>query len=267
MMRKMITFILFVSMCFMFHTHSLAAGSCVVTFEPDGGTCSETYRIYQPGQAYGELPTCMKRGHDFIGWTNQNGEYVTAVSIVKESVLLKAQYSIKSYNLIFNANGGTCSKLSATVTFQQPLGALPVPVRAGYLFAGWSPYEDGRVFVNESTIMGAADCTLYAIWQLPATQITQTAPTQSSSNTTSTTGAITIKFQKLKAASGYQIKVSTSKKFKKKNTKTIKIKKNKCTVRNLKKGKKYYVKVRAFRKNKKKVRYGKWSSVKRMKAK
>ncbi|MDD7402778.1 MAG: fibronectin type III domain-containing protein [bacterium] len=77
---------------------------------------------------------------------------------------------------------------------------------------------------------------------------------------------VTIK--KLSGVKGYQIKYSTSRKFSKSKTKTITTKKRTVTLKKLKSGKKYYVKVRAYRYNtsKKKV-YGKYSKVKVKKVK
>lgn len=80
-------------------------------------------------------------------------------------------------------------------------------------------------------------------------------------------GNLTIKIKKVKKVSGYKVKVSQNKKFKK--SKTYKIKKNQKTVKGLKQGKKYFVKVRAYKKIKVKGKsravYGKWSKVKSVK--
>ena len=82
-------------------------------------------------------------------------------------------------------------------------------------------------------------------------------------------GNLTMKIKKIKKVSGYKVKVSQNKKFKK--SKTYKIKKNQKTVKGLKQGKKYFVKVRAYKKikikRKSKTVYGKWSKVKSMKIK
>lgn len=82
-------------------------------------------------------------------------------------------------------------------------------------------------------------------------------------------GNLTMKIKKIKKVSGYKVKISQNKKFKK--SKTYKIKKNQKTVKGLKQGKKYFVKVRAYKKIKAKgkarIVYGKWSKVKSMKIK
>lgn len=76
---------------------------------------------------------------------------------------------------------------------------------------------------------------------------------------------IKVTIKKVKGATKYQIKYSTSKKFTKKATKTVTTKKTTKTIKKLKKNKKYYVKVRAYKKVNGKKYYGKWSKVKTVK--
>ena len=57
---------------------------------------------------------------------------------------------------------------------------------------------------------------------------------------------VVIKLKKVNGASGYEIKVSTSKKFAKKTTKTVYAKKLSVTVKKLQPNKKYFAKVRAY---------------------
>lgn len=78
---------------------------------------------------------------------------------------------------------------------------------------------------------------------------------------------ITVNNSDNKAASGYQIKLSTSKKFTKKTTKTVKVKSSKSTVKKLKSKKKYYVKVRAYKTQNGKTVYSAWSKIKTVKTK
>ncbi|MCI5734700.1 MAG: hypothetical protein SOY48_00025 [Eubacterium sp.] len=78
---------------------------------------------------------------------------------------------------------------------------------------------------------------------------------------------ITVNNSNNKVASGYQIKLSTSKKFTKKTTKTVKVKSSKSTVKKLKSNKKYYVKVRTYKTQNGKTVYSSWSKVKSIKTK
>ena len=89
---------------------------------------------------------------------------------------------------------------------------------------------------------------------------------------TKTTGAkkkLTVKWKKISKATGYQIQVATDKKFTK-NKKSITISKNKTistTIKKLKSKKKYYIRVRTYRKVGGKKVYSGWCSVKNVKTK
>lgn len=80
----------------------------------------------------------------------------------------------------------------------------------------------------------------------------------------------TANWKTVSGVTGYEVVYSTSKKFTKKTTKTITIKKaktKKTTIKKLSKGKKYYVKVRAYKTVNGKKIYGAFSSVKNVKVK
>ncbi len=70
-----------------------------------------------------------------------------------------------------------------------------------------------------------------------------------------------VQLKKVKKATGYQVQLSTSKKFAKKTTVTINTKKVKYTFKKLKSGKTYYVRSRAYRKENKTTVYGKYSRI------
>lgn len=81
---------------------------------------------------------------------------------------------------------------------------------------------------------------------------------------------IVVKTKKQAQIKGYQVQYSTSKKFTKKTTKAVKVatkKGLKKTVKGLKSGKKYYVRVRAYKMNGKKAVYSAWTAKKSVKVK
>lgn len=83
-------------------------------------------------------------------------------------------------------------------------------------------------------------------------------------------GKIKVYANKTAGVSGYQIKVSTSKKFTKKTTKVVTVKERDRllkTVKGLKRGKKVYVKIRAYKKSGSKKTYSAFSPVKTVKVK
>ena len=74
--------------------------------------------------------------------------------------------------------------------------------------------------------------------------------------------SLKVAWKKDSKATGYQIQYSTDKKFKKKSTKNLIVRENKTTsktINKLKRGKKYYVRVRAYKKVGNIQYYGSWS--------
>lgn len=77
---------------------------------------------------------------------------------------------------------------------------------------------------------------------------------------------MTVSFWSVSDADGYQIRYSTNKKFKS-GVKLTKTKSNRKTIKKLKRRKKYYVQIRAYKKVQGKTVYGKWSAKKSAKIK
>ena len=77
---------------------------------------------------------------------------------------------------------------------------------------------------------------------------------------------LNVKWKKVSGATGYEVMYAKNNKFTK-GKKTIKVKKNKITLKRLKSKKKYFVKVRAYKTINGNTSYGKWSKVVKKKAK
>ena len=90
-----------------------------------------------------------------------------------------------------------------------------------------------------------------------STKITKIAKTKNS---------FTVKYNKVKGVSGYQVQYATDKKFTK-NKKTFTLKGTSKKVAKLKAGKTYYVRVRTFKTVNKKKYYSNWTAVKAVKTK
>lgn len=74
-----------------------------------------------------------------------------------------------------------------------------------------------------------------------------------------------IKLKAVKNVTGYTVMVSTNSRFTKKKTKAINTTKINCSIKKLKKSKKYYIKARAFVEQKNVRYYGSWSTTKKVK--
>ena len=106
----------------------------------------------------------------------------------------------------------------------------------------------------------------------PYSDVLKTTTATDKTKITKTKGAkkkLTVNWKKISKATGYQIQVATDKKFTK-NKKSVTISKNKTistTIKKLKGKKKYYIRVRTYRKVAGKKVYSSWSSVKNVKTK
>lgn len=139
-----------------------ADDSCVVTFDANGGTCSEGTRVIACGYAVGELPTAFNDGYVFYGWSDADGNVITADTIFYTAgeMTLYAQW-IEPYTITWNPGIGYTISVTRTAS---PNGKAEL----GTLNSGDSIYPGDRITVNY-----AAD-TGYSLIETGATEITVT---------------------------------------------------------------------------------------------
>ena len=145
-----------------------------ITFNAMGGTSSMDQKAISSGEAYCEgepegWPAAQKTGHTFDGWfTEESGGTEidgTEIFSTAQNVTLYAHWTANTYDVTFDANGGTTPTASKSVTYGEAYGALPEPVRSGYAFLGWFTEAEGGTEITESsTVQTAADQTLFAHW-------------------------------------------------------------------------------------------------------
>lgn len=172
----------------------------------------------------------------------------------------KIQYFQYSVTVNFNAQKGSISTKSKKVLSEAYYGKLPSAKRKGYLFEGWYTKESGGTKITADTLVTTQEnITLYAHW-------TKVQVGKCKKPTVSELSASKIKVTagKIYGAIGYQIRYAqnTNMSLAKVvySTSTIK------TIKNLKKGKKYYIQVRAYKKDSTGAKvYGKWSVIKSIK--
>ncbi len=163
------------------------------------------------------------------------------------------------YNITYKLNKGTNNAKNPSAYYNEKV-SLKNPTRKGYIFKGW--YTDKK-YKNKITTIGKdkkENYTLYAKWQKVTVGKTTLASAKNDKSR-----KIIVKYSKIPEAKGYEVSYSTQKNFKR--SVNIKSTKNTSyTIKNLKKGKTYYVRVRAYKMDStgKKV-YGKYSSVKKVK--
>ena len=147
--------------------------SYTATFNGNGGgtpspsTITKTY-----GSELGTLPTCSRTGYTFLGWytASSGGTKISSATKITGTVTYYAQWSINSYTLTYNVNGGNAvSPASKSVQYGSAYGTLPTPTKSSnaeytYAFAGWYTAASGGTQVTANTTMGAGNTTIYAHW-------------------------------------------------------------------------------------------------------
>ena len=157
------------------YAHWKASSPCGVILDPQNGDANMTVSVIQ-GETYGDaLPTVKKTGYNFKGWytAKSGGTKITSASIVPYStvVQLYAQWSVKTYTVKFDANGGTGGPTSMKKTYGKA-ATIPAdePEKLGHDFIGWAvsladaaalkvSYKPGDYFTRNASI------TLYAVWE------------------------------------------------------------------------------------------------------
>lgn len=120
-----------------------------ITFDSAGGTpVSPITRNYNTAITAPTPPT--RTGYTFTGWTPALPPTMPA-----ENLLLVAGWSINTYTITFDSNGGS-AVAPITQNFGMAVTAPANPTRAGFGFTGWTPAIPAT--------MPAANLTLVAGW-------------------------------------------------------------------------------------------------------
>ncbi|MNB81788.1 Internalin-A precursor [compost metagenome] len=139
------------------------ANSYTVSFNSNGGTAVSSQAV-----AYGapaQQPAApVKTGYTFGGWYSDSA--LTTVydfsAPVQGNVTLYAKWTVSSYTVTFEPNGGTAVS-TQTIAYGQTATLPTAPAKTGYAFGGWYLDEELTVAYSfQSPVIG--DLTLYAKW-------------------------------------------------------------------------------------------------------
>lgn len=140
-----------------------------ITYNLNNGTnASGNPSHYTYGTAV-TLQEPTRTGYTFDGWfTNSgfSGDAVTEISAGETGdKTFYAKWTANEYTVTFDANEGTVTPESKTVTYDGTYGELPTPKRSGYKFLGWFTDLTGtdKVTADNKVSITAAQ-TLYAHW-------------------------------------------------------------------------------------------------------
>ena len=140
-----------------------------VAFNANGGSGTMTAQQNKYGNYILPASTfTAPADKQFKGWAlTNNGETITSINVTT-NVELYAIWEDKpdeTYNISFNANGGTgaMAPVQYAGTYTLPQCTLTAP--DGKQFKGWALSADGEI-INASTYVVSADITFYAIWEV-----------------------------------------------------------------------------------------------------
>ena len=161
---------------------SVCAAACsggakyTVTLDANGGTIAggQTSVTVTLNKNY-TLPTPTKAGYNFEGWMQGTSPIATTGKWTIESdISVKANWSIRTYNIALDVNGGDALTETALTANLGDYVQLPTPTKAGYTFGGWM--LNGEV-IGDGVITWSFDddATLVAKWVGSTTQVTISA--------------------------------------------------------------------------------------------
>lgn len=238
-----------------------------VTFDAgEGKTDAKTTRTDKDGKL-AELPTAARDGYTFEGWFTaaEGGEAVTADTVFDKDTTVFAHWK---KNIVSATPSVKLSTSTYTYNGKVKTPSVKVSVNGTVLTKdNYSvSYGKGRKNVGKYNVKVTLKND-YAGSKTVSFKINPPKSAVKKLKKGKKSFTVYVKKQS-KQTSGYQVQYSTSKKFKSPKAKTLtSYKKTKLTVKKLKKHKKYYVRVRTYKKVGKAKYYSGWSSTKSIKTK
>lgn len=161
-------------------TVSLGKDPVNITFDSNGGECSEKGKVVYYTDAYGTLPVPIMENHVFLGWYTapNSGSKVDENTIVSTNsdMILYAHWERILVKVTFDVNGGSTSGTSAYIGLGEKYELPADPVRQYYSFEGWYTAAGGGTKVTSSTEVTNQNAhTLYAHWTIKKVDVTYDA--------------------------------------------------------------------------------------------
>lgn len=139
-----------------------------IKFDANGGTVSTSNKKTNSGESIGTLPTATRIGYIFDGWYTHpsGGTKITEYTTASSNQTFYAHWTIVSYELRFDANGGSNPPPTQRGNTNYTISSTN-PSRSGYTFLGWSKSSSAAVasYYAGDSISISSDTTLYAVWK------------------------------------------------------------------------------------------------------
>ena len=142
-----------------------------VTFDAQGGTPTPSVQSVNYGALVSDPGTSTLTSYTFDGWytaSSGGSKWNFATDTMGAgNMTLFAQWTINSYTVSFDTQGGSPASDNQIVAFGGPVTDPGTPARSGYTFNGWYTASSGGSQWNFVTdTMSAGNMTLFAQWTI-----------------------------------------------------------------------------------------------------
>jgi uncharacterized repeat protein (TIGR02543 family) len=164
-----------------------------ISYDSQGGTVIAS-PVANFGATIAEPAIPVKTGYTFAGWYKEAAcvnAWNFSTDMVTTNITLFAKWTINSYTVIFNSQGGT-AVASRTAVYNTLITAPAAPTCVGYLFVGWYTSLGYTTPWNFATNKILGPTTIYARWLKSSIAVLAAQSTSYSSiqlSWTATTGA------------------------------------------------------------------------------
>lgn len=116
-------------------------------FYANGGNLTPASKVVTYKKTCGTLPVPTLHNYEFAGWYTEpaGGTRITEALLVtfSDTTVCYALWNPAALFVSFDPCGGSVTTGSKNLYYEKPYGELPVPVREGFVFAGWFTQADG----------------------------------------------------------------------------------------------------------------------------
>ena len=141
-----------------------------VSYNANGGSSTPGNQTKNYGSTIKIAGEISRTGYTFNGWSGSDGVYYSAGDSFSGNynLTLTARWTINTYTISYNANGGSGAPGNQTKTYGQNLIlSSTIPTKSSYNFKGWATSQNGAVaYQPGSTYTNNSGATLWAVWEL-----------------------------------------------------------------------------------------------------
>lgn len=112
-----------------------------------------------------DIPVPTKKGYTFNGWFDNpsfTGSKITRIENTTSDKTIYAKWTKNVYLISYNLNGGTISGQPTGYSIDTDTFTLPVPIRYGYTFAGWTGSNGGIIEETVEIVKGSTGERIYS---------------------------------------------------------------------------------------------------------